>query len=559
MTDSNNSSFTFFSPTLKAIKVNSLKRIQLSPIGLTLLFSAYFLLVFNTPFWTQVIKGVETLNEVNYFFFASIPLTLWALLTIVLLFFCIKYLQKPLLFILSIVAACACFATTTYGIVFDAGMIANIFETSNREALSYFSFRTIAHISLLLVFPVLLLLKTQIIYKSPVMHIAHMVRCVLVCLIVIAINGFFFYPNYASFFRDNNHVRDVINPSSYIRQSIKYVKNHYILPPAEHRQIGMDATAKKTSQARTIVIVLGETARAMNYPAAGYQRQTTRHTNDIDMVHIADVDTCGTATTISLPCMFSKLTRKGFDKKSAIYQDNVLDIIQRGDYQVTWIENSDGCKDVCRRIGYEGIPPKKEHPLCDGMYCYDEILLEKLDAELSKTRTSAQDRLIVLHVMGSHGPTYYKRYPDSHRQFTPDCQRSDIQNCTRQELVNTYDNTILYTDFIVASSIRKLKSLKQDAMLMYISDHGESLGEKGVYLHGLPYAIAPIEQKKVPWQLWFSSQYINNTHLSKHCLRKQTSGKTLSHDHFFHTLLAASGVSTVEYDKKLDILQGCQR
>ena len=64
------------------------------------------------------------------------------------------------------------------------------------------------------------------------------------------------------------------------------------------------------------------------------------------------------------------------------------------------------------------------------------------------------------HLIGSHGPTYYKRYPGSHRHFLPDCQRSDIENCTDQELENTYDNTIRYTDFVIASMIERLKNMK---------------------------------------------------------------------------------------------------
>lgn len=125
--------------------------------------------------------------------------------------------------------------------------------------------------------------------------------------------------------------------------------------------------------------------------------------------------------------------------------------------------------------------------------------------------------MIVLHTIGSHGPTYYNRYPPQFRKFTPTCDTNEIQTCTKEQLVNTYDNTLVYVDYIVDKAINLLKEHqdKFTTSLVYLSDHGESLGENGIYLHGLPYAIAPDSQKQVPMLLWLSEDYQNGIRLTR--------------------------------------------
>jgi lipid A ethanolaminephosphotransferase len=194
--------------------------------------------------------------------------------------------------------------------------------------------------------------------------------------------------------------------------------------------------------------------------------------------------------------------------------------------------------------------------LCDGEYCLDEALLLPLADKLK--HLTHQDTLIVLHMMGSHGPTYFKRYADKQRLFTPDCQRSDIQNCSHQSLVNTYDNTIAYSDFVLSEIILQLDALavveNVQTTMLYVSDHGESLGEKGLYLHGMPYALAPTEQTHVPLLLWQNDAQASS---NVECLQA-VSSEPISHDNLFDMLLGITSVRSTTYQADSDILAKCR-
>ncbi|ELO4999954.1 sulfatase-like hydrolase/transferase [Escherichia coli] len=207
--------------------------------------------------------------------------------------------------------------------------------------------------------------------------------------------------------------------------------------------------------------------------------------------------------------MFSDMTRGDFSRKAAVSTENVLDILHRTGISVLWKENDGGCKGVCNRLPVVSMNAVGNKKLCNGRTCYDGVLLDNVDENI--TPLTGNDKMIVFHMIGSHGPTYFERYSEEHRFFVPDCPRSDIENCTNEELVNTYDNTIRYTDYVLSEMIKKLKeySDKYRTVLLYVSDHGESLGEYGVYLHGTPYKMAPDQQTQVPLLLWMSPEFIS--------------------------------------------------
>ena len=181
----------------------------------------------------------------------------------------------------------------------------------------------------------------------------------------------------------------------------------------------------------------------------------------------------------------------------------------------------------------------------------DGILLEGLPQYIEKHQGNT---LIVLHQNGSHGPRYNKRYPKVFEQFRPVCDSSDVRECTREELINAYDNTILYTDYLIHQTINIAEKTNRPAVVIYVSDHGESLGEKGLYLHGFPYALAPEEQKKVPLVIWMSQAFQDARDISNACLANKTA---YSHDHIFHSMLGLFQVQTKLYEPGLDIFAEC--
>ncbi len=314
---------------------------------------------------------------------------------------------------------------------------------------------------------------------------------------------------------------------------------------------------KDNSKIKLLVLIVGETARAQNFALYGYNRPTNPELTKQNIITFTDTSSCGTATAVSLPCMFSHQERTKFKVGDARYTQNLVDILQSAGNYVFWRENDDGCKGICDRVDYEDVTQNPGQQFCFSDYCQDDALLNGLEQKISNlTRNS----VIILHTMGSHGPTYYKRYPDKYKKFTPTCDSADIQNCTKKQIVNTYDNTIVYTDHIISSAIDILKQYPQyQSSLIYISDHGESLGENGIYLHGLPYRIAPDTQTKIPFLLWMSDQKKQTGKIDEQCLRQNASSRQFSHDNLFHSVLGLMNTVTTVYKPELDIFAPCRR
>jgi lipid A ethanolaminephosphotransferase len=167
---------------------------------------------------------------------------------------------------------------------------------------------------------------------------------------------------------------------------------------------------------------------------------------------------------------------------------------------------------------------------------------------------------VVLHQLGNHGPAYHRRYPDAFRRFQPTCDTPDLRQCSREQIVNAYDNALLYTDHVLARAIDWLRERQatHDTALVYLSDHGESLGENNLYLHGIPYAIAPDTQTKVPMLMWLSPSYAARWRLDAACLRQRAT-QPVSHDHLFHTLMGLFDVTTTARDPAFDLAGGCRK
>jgi lipid A ethanolaminephosphotransferase len=306
-----------------------------------------------------------------------------------------------------------------------------------------------------------------------------------------------------------------------------------------------------------IVMVVGETARAANFELGGYARATNPELSRMDgLVYFRDTSSCGTATAISVPCMFAHLPRRSFDVDEAPRKANLLDALQQAGLSVQWRDNNAGCKGVCARVTQINYGEQSDSNLCRESYCYDEVLMSDLPGTLASV---TRDTVIVMHQIGSHGPAYYERYPGEHERFSPACRSNQLQSCTAEEVVNAYDNTIAYTDHVLARTIGMLRnaSSRVDGMLLYVSDHGESLGEQGLYLHGLPYAFAPETQTHVPMLMWLSSAYAERSNVAIACL-KSHAHEAFSHDNIYHTMLGAAEVRNDSYDPKLDILAACR-
>jgi len=534
---------------------------KISYFWLTLLLSLYFTFVVNFPVLQHFYQILHALSAYKIGFALSIPVVLFAALNFVFTPFTFKPLLKPFFIILLLISAIAAYAQLVFHVIFDRGMIENIAETQQSEASSYLNASVVIWFVLTGLLPALLLLKVPVVYNQTVLkRLGVRVLSMLVSLALIGGVATLYYKDYASVGRNNRTLNLEILPTNYLYSGFQYINHKYLSTPLPYEKVGTDAKlVQKAGEKPTLMfLVIGETGRAQNQSFNGYDKPTNSFTQKTpDTVFFNHVSSCGTATAVSVPCMFSDMKRVDFNNERAHRSDSFLDILQRAGVSVYWKDNDEGCKGVCDRVPNVTLDTKKDGKFCDGETCYDAALLENLD---DKIVDDGKNKLIGLHLIGSHGPTYYQRYPDSFRFFMPDCERSDIENCSHEQLVNTYDNTVRYTDYVLTQVIAKAKQYqdKYNVVMIYLSDHGESLGEDGLYLHGTPYSVAPPQQTHVPMMFWLSPQYASAQGISLSCLQAEAAKNDYSQDNLFHTVLDAMDVKTAAIDPTLDIFKSCR-
>lgn len=536
------------------------KKIQLSAVTFSFLFAMVLVLFFNQSLWQNTFNLPYQLSLWNIGFFISLFVFLVAVTNIFLLAMSFPYLQKTLTILVIMTAASASYFMDNYGIMIDKTMIQNTVETDIGEALELLSVKLIIYIVFLGVLPALIIwqltIKSQSITKAMISRLFSFS----LSFLVIGIIAFIYYQDYASFFRNNRHFRHLVNPINFISATTSYTSKLLTLDNIKPQVIAPDAKKSSASalnnKLNLNILVVGETARAANFSLNGYDRNTNPRLSQRNIVNFTNVSSCGTATATSLPCMFSKFEKDNYSHKKSKQFQGILDVLAQVGISVLWRDNNSGCKGTCDRVPTEILSKTTHDELCNSKECFDEILLDKL-ANFVDNLT--QDTFIVLHQKGSHGPSYYQRYPKEFERFQPICKTNQLQNCSQQEIINAYDNTILYTDHFLNKVIDFLTqySTKYNTAMIYMSDHGESLGENGIYLHGTPYFIAPKEQTHIPFLLWFSEEYQKENQVDLACLQAKQHG-SISHDNLFHSILGINNIVTSEYKAELDIFNTCR-
>ncbi|WP_371867926.1 phosphoethanolamine transferase [Pseudoduganella rivuli] len=525
--------------------------------------SSFLVLAYNQAFWQRFLMAT------GGFSFGNLPLLVATFALLVLVFnACLSLINfkpviKPVVMLLLVVTSAAAYFMNQYGVQIDKAMVQNVVETDTREAAELLSAKMIATIVLLGILPALLVSRLELTYHSSkgrrLLINAGMVAGSLALAAGILM---LFFKSYAPTLREHRELRFLLTPTNYIQAVNGFVKQK-LARPTVVAPLGRDAARGVTwagQQRRTVtVLVVGETARAMNFSLNQYPRTTNPQlAQRAGLINFSNVSSCGTATAVSVPCVFSALGRENYSDGKAQSQEGVLDVLKHAGLDVVWIDNNSGCKGVCARVGYEDISqPVAGDPLCNTEECFDEKLLQTLPERI---RNAKNDLVIVLHQKGSHGPAYWKRYPAAFAKFGPVCETNDLEKCSREQITAAYDNTILYTDYVLDKAIGLLAHASAEAgvdtALMYFSDHGESLGEKNMYLHGAPYIISPPEQRRVPFMLWMSDHYADRFKINRSCVTARA-GQPFSHDNVFHSVLGMLDISTAVYNPALDIFNAC--
>lgn len=536
-------------------------RPTVSRLTYIVLFALYIALALNIVFYRQAFTLLPVDSVHNMLVFISMPVVAFSVMAIFLTLASFIRLEKLVATLFILLSACAQYFMMNFGIIVDRSMVTNILDTTSAESYALLSGQMVVVLGFTALLFIALAWWIKIkpsanLWRGTLTRAMTLVVSAVLILLVAAL----FYKDYASLFRNNKELVKSLNPSNSI-VAINSWYFHHKMDNLPLVKIGEDAkqnAAMKNGPRKNLtILIVGETSRAANFSLGGYDRETNPLLAKDNVVYFPKTASCGTATAVSVPCMFSNMPRTGYDESLAHHQEGLLDIIQRAGIQVQWNDNDGGCKGACDRVPHQDVTDLKLPGECINGECYDEVLFHGLEQTIDNMQG---DGVIVLHTIGSHGPTYYNRYPPAFRRFTPTCDTSEIQSCTQEQLKNSYDNTILYVDYIVDKAIKLLQS-KQDKFttsLVYLSDHGESLGENGVYLHGLPYAIAPETQKHVPMLLWLSDDYQKRYNVNYTCLQKKAKENDYSQDNLFSTMLGMTGVETQEYRAADDILATCK-
>ena len=476
-----------------------------------------------------------------------------------------RWMLKPAITIFLLAAAFGAYFMMAYGVVIDKTMMVNTLQTDLRETLDLLNWWLAATVLMLALLPGFFLWRLKLKRKTaPRQALANTVSLLTACVLLVAV-VLLFFQGIASVMRNHTQLRYLINPlNSFYALGLIAAKpfqrnESAILPLGEDAALG--ASYAGQSRPPLLLLVLGETARSANFALNGYQRPTTPELAQENVASQRNAWSCGTSTAASLPCMFSNLGRAAYDARPANYQ-GLLDVLSHAGLAVFWLDNQSGCKTVCDRVPHADTSTLAIAGLCGGGECLDEVMLLGLDERIAALPAERRARgvVVVMHQMGSHGPAYYRRSPPAFKKFLPECTDNALQSCGREALVNAYDNSIAYTDHVLASAIKWLKDREDRSApaLLYLSDHGESLGENNLYLHGMPYAIAPDVQKRVPWITWLSPAFEQRGKLTTACLKTQLDAP-VSHDNYFHSVLGLLDVRTSVYKPALDIYARCAK
>lgn len=517
----------------------------------------YLIATANIGFFRQVLAIYPFADNVG--FILSLTVLLFALMWLLFQLLCYRPIAKTVLIAMVMIGAICGYFTDAYGTVFNSDMLVNSLQTDQAEAMGLMAPSFVMRLLLLGVLPAFIISRIRFKRLSMRRAILQRAATLIASIALVAVCLLPFGDQYASFFRQHKIVRSYTNPITPVYSAIKLGTDYIAklrhpdtmilhatdakrIAPANTSAAGADIGAKSQVKPKLMVFVVGETTRGDHVGLNGYERDTMPLLASLaDIYSFKNATSCGTSTAYSVPCMFSYANRSDYDVDSAEYNENVLDTLSKLGVNVVWRDNNSSSKGVADRVTFVDYKTSKTNPNCD-VECRDIGMLDGFD-KLVNTGAPAKDTLILLHQMGNHGPAYYQRYPKEFEEYKPVCMTNELSKCDTQSVINGYDNAIRYTDYFLNETINTLKSYEQDydVVMMYMSDHGESLGENNIYLHGLPYAIAPAAQKHIPVIIWSpASNNIDANSLTK------TINQEVSHDFITPTLLQFFGITTQE-------------
>ena len=538
---------------------NILRRILALPRKIAfnhfLFLSAFFWTAcFNAPIVSSIIKSASAdknnlLPTLILALAVSVSVFFLSMSIIALLGLLPRLIFKGLMILLTLLGATSLVVWLYYGLAMTPDMVRNFLATDFHEASGYWSW-SLALNFILITLPGLLLINRLRSSRRPESKLKRLGICVVTLLCGVFVLFIQLQP-FSALMRGDKSLRYLFAPVN-----IVYSTSSTLLRdqnPEKAQKVIVDASPKAifTSDKPTLFVVLiGETARSANWQLANYEKATNPELSKLNIVNIPKVQACGTSTDVSLPCMLSRVGRRDYDRKRILTEESLPSLLKRAGFSVTWVDNQSGCKGTCD--GVRVTKPTPDPLYCHAGTCMDGVFNRSIDEAFNALKTQ-NHTVLFLHMMGSHGPAYYKRSTESEKVFGKECTDPTFKSCSKESIRAAYDSSIRYTDRVVAELIRKLQNRADiNTALIYLSDHGESLGENGLYLHGAPYYIAPDEQKIVPMVMWFSEPFKKNYTIDTRVI-EENSHKPVTHDHLYHTILGLLNVRSSTYDSQWDL------
>jgi lipid A ethanolaminephosphotransferase len=538
--------------------------IELSVEALVVAASLFWALSANRPFFAGALQGRSLGEPSTWGFAAAVFVLVFALHAALLALVASRWTVKPAIGALTLVSAAAAYYVDAYGVVLDPSMLRNVLHTQAAEAGELLTPALALHLALWVGLPLLLLWRVRVAPRPWLASAGR--RVALLGLAALAVAGALLavFQPFASLMRNQHDLRYRITPANVLWSAAAVVGADARGAARPRQTIGLDAAPGVSWATRSkplvVLLVLGETARAANWGLSGAPRQTTPELATLPVLNFTQVTSCGTNTEVSVPCMFAPVGRRDYDEARIRGQQSLLHVLARAGVGVHWRDNQSGCKGVCEGLPNDSVASLNVPGLCAEGRCLDAGLLQDLDRRLAGARGT---QFWVLHMLGNHGPSYFRRHPAAFAKFQPECRDDDLRRCSVAQIANSYDNALLYADHLLAQAIRTLREHagEVDSALLYVSDHGESLGEQGLFLHGMPYAIAPAVQTQVPMVAWTSAGFEHAAGMRAGCLQPELQRRArepVSHDHLFHTVLGLLDVHTALHEPPWDLTQACR-
>ncbi len=530
---------------------------KVTPELLAFFISIYFSFFLNDILWNDLLKTQTGTATSRWTFFWTVYIAVTALQFFIINWMLWGRASKWLAIALVVVTVLADYYAEMYSVHFDTTMLRNIFTTNPAEAKELLTASLLFHFLKYASLPILAIVFLKIKQKRFTQSLTKKLIISVIVLLVAVGSLLSQFKNFSSTMRNHKEIRHVVLPTSFLFSSAKIALQSTAEVNRTMRSIGDDAVRSQVSNTKKpeiLVIVVGETVRSANWGLSGYERNTTPLLAEQKIHSFPYATSCGTNTDTSVPCMFSQEGRHGYDEKTIRSSESLLHVVNKVGFGVTWIDNQSGCKGVCAGLGFYDAKVHANPRNCFDTACYDNALLDSLEWQIQH---NSGNQVIVLHQLGNHGPAYHARYPKEFEKYQPACNTSDLSKCSQQEIINAYDNSVRYTDAFLSKTIDQLrKHTDKSTSLIYMSDHGESLGENGIYLHGLPYSIAPKQQTQVPFFMWLSDSYKKDHPKLEDCLVEE-SKKPAHHDNLFHTVLGMFDIKTSVYQRNFDLTEKC--